>query len=348
MSIESVAQRATPFVLQLHDAFRDGQTREGLLIHGSSGWGEFAPFQNYDDDLAGRWLAGALEAAFGQWPTPIRQAVPVNAIIPAVSVERAREIATRAVIQFGMTTFKVKVGKESFVDDVARVRAVRDVCEALHVVPKIRIDVNAQWTVAQAQERLPVFDDNAHGLDYVEQPCATLDEHRQLRELTSTRIAIDEGLRLADSIDALARDVEQIRQAADVLVVKAIPLGGLRHALRIIEAIDLPAVVSGSLDSSVGLASGLALASCIRNLDGACGLGTGTLLANDLTATTLLPKDGMLSVERTVPDSEQLAQARNRMDSKTQQQWIHRMMNAWYASAQSLVSADVRAAVEEL
>ena len=50
--------------------------------------------------------------------------------------------------------------------------------------------------------------------------------------------------------------------------------------------------MSGSLDSSVGLAAGIALAAALPDLQYACGLGTGRLLAADLVAATVLPEDG--------------------------------------------------------
>jgi O-succinylbenzoate synthase len=201
--------------------------------------------------------------------------------------------AVESVIKdYGMTTFKVKVSdlsQGSLQSDELRVKAVRSTMDRLGVAGKIRIDVNGQWSVNQAIQAIKILDQAAGGLDYVEQPCATILELIELKQAMQKweqpiQIAVDESLRMAANVD-----VDEIRSAADILVVKAIPLGGVQRALNLVTEINLPTVVSGSLDSSVGLSSGIALAASIPNLYGACGLGTGTLFAQDLVTPTTLP-----------------------------------------------------------
>ena len=345
MSIESLARLAVPFQVDLSQRFRATHCRTGVVFSGPSGWGEFAPFADYDDVIAGRWLAGALEAAFGTWPEPVRTQVPVNAIIPAASVDVVTEMTRLAVTGMGMTTFKIKVGQgdgQSVADDLARVAAVRATLDELGVTGAIRIDANTGWTLAQALALAAQFDEAAGGLDYIEQPCMTLEENAQVRSSTKVRVAIDEGLRLARDLD-----VELLRQAADVLIVKSIPMGGVRIALDAINAVQLPVVISGSMDTSVGLASGLALAGAVDNLYGACGLGTGTLLATDLVAQPLVPSGGMLDVSRITPDEAALSIATNKAMDSEHEFWIRRMIDAWHASAQDLVSDEIREAVEQ-
>jgi O-succinylbenzoate synthase len=345
MSIESLARQAVPFQVDLGRRFRATHCRTGLVFAGPSGWGEFAPFADYDDAISGRWLAGALEAAFGTWPEPVRSQVPVNAIIPAATVEVVTEMTRAAVLDMGMTTFKIKVGQgegQSTTDDLARVAAVRATLDELGIEGAIRIDANTGWTLAQAHALVEQFDEAARGLDYIEQPCVTLEENAQLRADTHVRIAIDEGLRLARDLD-----VDLLRQAADVLIVKSIPMGGVRIALDAIRAVQLPVVVSGSMDTSVGLASGIALAGAVDNLYGACGLGTGTLLATDFIAKPLVPTGGMLDVARLSPDAKCLDVAAGKVTESERELWIHRMINAWHASAEQLVSEDIREAVAQ-
>jgi len=318
---------AVPFALPLARRFRGTELREGVLLRLGDLWGEWAPFPDYDDATATRWLAGALEAARGDWPGARRDSVEVNAIVPALGPDEVTRLVVDAVIRDGCTTVKVKVAErgQHFADDVARVAAVRaalDDCGAHDA--RIRVDVNAAWTVDDALERLAVLDDIAETLEYAEQPCATLEEMASLREQTHVRLAVDEGVRLAadGTVDDLA---VRVREAADVLVLKAVPMGGVRRSLAIADAVGLPVTVSGALDSTVGLAAGLALAAALPDPPYACGFGTGRLLAADLTGQTALPRDGRLSVVRHAPDPSRLAVARTRVDDDRAQWWLDRL-----------------------
>lgn len=318
---------AVPFALRLTRRFRGTELREGVLIRVGDAWGEWAPFPEYADDVAARWLAGALEAARDDWPEPRRTTVEVNAILPALTdLAAITELVTTAVRQDGCTTVKVKVAErgQSFDDDVARIAATRAALDDVGVTDgRIRVDVNAAWTVDDAAERLPILDDVAGGLEYAEQPCATLLELAELRTRISTRLAVDEAIRLASTLDEATTDL--VRDAADVLVLKAIPLGGVRRALTIADAVGLPVTVSGALDSTVGLDAGLALAAALHQTPYACGFGTGRLLADDLTTETALPVDGRLSLVRHTPDPTRLADARARLGDDRAQWWQDRL-----------------------
>jgi len=350
MSIAEIAEQSIPFSLNLTAKFRNTEVRTGSLIGGPSGWGEFAPFPEYDDEVCSRWLAGALEAAFGTFPAKLRSSVPVNSIIPMLNVEQTILAVETAVKEYGMTTFKVKVSDashNSLVQDELRVHAVRTTLEQLGITGKIRIDVNGQWTVDQAISALQDLDAAAGGLDYVEQPCAKVFELIELKSAMQNwkhpiQIAVDESLRMASQVD-----IEQIRAAADILVVKAIPIGGVQRALDLVTAIGLPAVVSGSLDSSVGLSSGIALAASIPQLYGACGLGTGTLFAQDLVTPTTLPTNGEIIVRRSSPDAHLLAAGAARVNESNRLWWQERIVRAWHNGAIDLVSPSVREAVEK-
>lgn len=345
MSIENLAAKSVAFALPLTMKFRGTEIRRGLVFEGSDGWGEFAPFENYDDEISGRWLAAALEQAFTQWPDPIRQSVPINAIIPAVSEAKAAALTFRAVVESGMTTLKVKVAEpgQSVGDDLARLEAIKLQLIDL-AVPNvnIRIDANGAWSAPEAIKLINQYERAAGGLDYVEQPCLTLAECAQVKEQTLIRIAVDEGLRLAKHVDPLA-----IRNSADVLVVKSIPMGGVQKALAAINEIDLPVVVSGSLDTSIGLASGLQLAATVSDLAGACGLGTGLLFEQDLVSAPLVPRDGHIYVAKPMPDQQLLSQSNQRIAKDEQNAWQERMVRSWYASAINLVSPQVKQAVEQ-
>lgn len=316
---------AVPFALPLVRRFRGTQVREGVLLRIGDRWGEWAPFPEYDDAAAVRWLAAALEQAAGTWPAPVRDSVPVNAIVPALAPDAAAAMVRDAVAD-GCTTVKVKVGEpgQDADDDVARVAAVRAALDAAGATDgRIRVDVNGAWSVDDAVERLARLDDAARELEYVEQPCATLAELATLRSRCRVPVAVDEGVRLAGPLDDAALEV--VRAAVDVVVLKAVPLGGVLPALDLARRLGLPAVVSGSLDSSVGLAAGIALAAALPRLDHACGLGTGRLLGADLTTSTLLPVDGRLSVVRPDPDPAALAAAAARVDDARRDWWLDRL-----------------------
>jgi O-succinylbenzoate synthase len=270
--------------------FRGIDVRDGVLIRGPAGWGEFSPFWDYDDAESRRWWAAAVESAVEGWPAPRRSAVPVNVTVPAVGAEQAHAIVRASACR----TAKVKVAEpgQSPGDDLARVEAVRD---ALGPAGAIRVDANAAWDVDTAVARIAELD--RVGLEYVEQPCATLGQLAALRRRIDVRITADEVVRR--SADPLRVD---LREACDVVVLKVQPLGGVRAALRVAEAHGLPCVVSSALESSVGIAAGVALAAALPELPFACGLATVALFTRDVTSAPLLPVDGVLPVARPHPD----------------------------------------------
>lgn len=323
-SLEEVLDTAIPFALPLHQPFRGLTRREGVLIKGASGWGEFAPFANYDDEAAARWLASALEAAWGTWPAAVRAHVPVNAILPEVDASMAGDWTRAAVLEQGCRTIKVKVGSVNLADDDDRVGAIRDVLDSLlgRGVGRIRIDANARWDLDQATRAVRVL--AAHGLEYVEQPCPDVDDVRALRSSIDVPIAVDELVR------GRAVQPSLLREIADVAILKPAPLGGVGATLALAESLGLPVVISGSLDSSVGLATSLAAAAALPELAHDCGLGTGALLADDLCAP-LVPRDGLLSVVRRAPEPGALERASSLLTADEAAGWRQRTVAAWHA-----------------
>jgi len=272
------------FSIPLRTRFRGITVREGVLIRGEAGWGEWSPFLEYDDDVARPWLQCALEAAAGDWPPPVRAAVPVNVTVPACSPERAHEIVRAG----GCTTAKVKVAErgQTLADDVARLEAVRD---ALGPAGLVRIDANGGWDLDEAVRAITLLERAAGGLEYVEQPCTTVEELVAVRRAVEVPIAADESIRRAED-PYRVRDLE----AADIAVLKVQPLGGVRACLRIAEDIGMPVVVSSAVESSVGIAAGVALAAALPSLEHACGLATIQLLFDDVAVEPLLPVAGFL------------------------------------------------------
>jgi O-succinylbenzoate synthase len=285
------------FSVPLRTRFRGITVREGVLVEGEAGWGEFSPFLEYDAPTSAPWLDCAREAADLGWPTPVRDRIPVNVTVPACSPERAREIVLASA---GCRTAKVKVAEpgQDPAQDEARLEAVRD---ALGADGLVRIDANGGWAVEEAVRRIAVLERAAGGLEYVEQPVASVEDLALVRRRVGVRIAADESIRRA--VDPYrVRDLE----AADIAVLKVQPLGGVRACLRIAEDIAMPVVVSSAVESSVGIAAGVALAAVLPELPHACGLATVQLLTDDVVVEPLLPVDGHLRVGRPDVDPERL------------------------------------------
>jgi O-succinylbenzoate synthase len=293
--------------------FRGITVREGLLLRGAVGWGEFSPFLEYDDEVAAPWLRAAHEAADLGWPEPLRDEVPVNVTVPAVGPEDA----ARIVRDGGCRTAKVKVAEpgQSLADEQARLEAVRD---ALGPEGRVRVDANGMWSVDDAVRRIPLLDRAAGGLEYVEQPVASVEDLAVVRRRVDVPVAADESIRRAAD-PYRVRDLE----AADVAVLKVQPLGGVRACLRIAEDIGLPVVVSSALETSVGIAAGVALAAALPELPFACGLATVQLLTDDVVADPLLPRDGRLPVVR--PEVDEAALDRTRAPDVRREHWERRL-----------------------
>jgi O-succinylbenzoate synthase len=297
------------------------------LLKGPSGWGEFAPFDDYDDTRAARWLDAAIEAAWGTWPTPRRDTVEVNAIIPAVDSGRAGAMAREAIFELGCRTVKVKVGSP-LAEDEARVVAIRDALDGAGIDRGIRLDANAAWSREQAVVSLRRL--AAYGIEYVEQPCADLEDIARVRSQIDVPVAVDEGIRLADKPETVS-----LAGVADYAVCKPMTLGGAAATVRVAQTVGVPVVISGSLDTAVGLGTSIAAAGALLDLPLASGLGTGALLASDLTDPPLRPQDGRLSVRRVAPDLQALVAASEAIDPDRAAWWLDRLSRVHGVSAQA-------------
>jgi O-succinylbenzoate synthase len=290
--IEDLLDSAHVVSLPLTTRFRGITVREAVVFDAPLRATEFSPFVEYDDVEAATWLRAAIDFGWTEQPPIRRDRIAVNATVPAVDAADVPAILARFP---GCRTAKVKVAEpgQTRAEDVARVRAVR---EALGPEGRIRVDANGGWNVDEAEHA--IHDLAPFDLEYVEQPCASVEELGELRtriRWMGVPVAADESVRKAEDPLAVAR-----AGAADVLVVKAQPLGGVRRALEILDQTGLPVVVSSALDTSVGLAMGARLAAAITDLEFDCGLGTAALLAADVTDDPLLPVDGSIPVRDVV------------------------------------------------
>ncbi len=278
--------------LPLNTRFRGITQREALLLEGPYGWTEFSPFIEYDDTESATWLAGAIDFGWSEPAPLVRTRIPVNATLPAVGPGEVAAVLARFP---GCRTVKVKVAEpgEVLADDVARVAETRAI---LGPEGRIRIDANGGWNVDEAEHAVHAL--AAYDLEYLEQPCATVEELAELRgrvRYMGLPVAADESVRKAADPLEVARS-----GAADLLVIKAQPLGGVTAALGIVREAGLPAVVSSALETAVGISMGLHLAGALASLDFDCGLATGALFAEDV-AEPFEIIGGALEVRRVTP-----------------------------------------------
>ncbi|MFY9263366.1 MAG: o-succinylbenzoate synthase [Actinomycetaceae bacterium] len=297
----------------LTSRFRGLNSRNGLLLRGPGGWGETSPFWDYDAEYSSAWLRAGIEAATEGFPTPVRNSIPVNVTVPAVGPEQAFEIARRG----NARTAKVKVAEpgQSLADDVNRVAAVR---QALGPDAKIRVDANGGWSIDDAVTALSAINRAAGGLEYAEQPVMDVEDLARVRRRVSVPIAADESIRRAS-------DPFRVKEldAADLVVVKNQPLGGVRRALDIAGQIGMPVVVSSALESSIGIRAGLAFAAALPELPYACGLATVQLFSRDTVAQPLLPDNGKITVRDVEPDYLPAP------DPQLVDQWEQRLAAMW-------------------
>ena len=313
--------RFVTYSIGMRTRFRGIDVREGMLVQGPAGWGEFSPFAEYEDAVSVSWLRAAIESAQQPWPAPLREHIPVNCTIPAVGPQDAARLVRSS---SGCRTAKVKVAEpgQGPSDDLARVEAVRD---ALGPEGSVRVDANGAWSVDEAVRCIKSL--SRFELEYVEQPCATVDGLARVRRRVDVPIAADESIRVAEDPLRVKR-----LDAADIAVLKVQPLGGVRACLRIAELIGLPVVVSSAVETSVGIAAGVALAAALPELPYACGLATVQLLRRDVVTDSFLPVNGQLSVRRPEPDLDAIQASA--ADARTAAAWQDRL-----ARVQSLLGA---------
>jgi len=299
MLLESLRVVALP----MKTKFRGIQTREVALIQGEYGWGEFSPFLEYDDAESAPWLASAIEAATQPKPELYRTEVSVNGTIPALN--DVQDLA-RIIDSFpGVKTFKVKVGSDVS-EDLQRLDSIRNICPDT----VIRIDVNGLWSVDEAE----MFLNSVGEIEYVEQPCATIEELRELKKRLDVKIVGDEVLRKAK--DPFNVDLSG---AVDYLMLKVQPLGGIKRAHKLAEHHNLPVVVSSALESAVGINYGLILAASFQEMNFDCGLGTGSLMAKNVADLPIV--DGKIAIDDVVPNFDGLDVSADRYEW-----WKNRIM----------------------
>ena len=311
------------YSIGMRERFRGITMRQGMVWKGDVGWAEWSPFLDYSPLECVSWLQAANEMANVDYPSPLRDRIPVNVTVPALSPEKAYALVT----QSGCSTAKVKIAEkgQNLNDDIARVEAVR---AALGSSGKIRVDANGGWAVDQALQALTAL--APFDLEYAEQPCASVEELAELRPLLKGRvlIAADESIRRTDDPYKVLT-----LHAADIAVLKVQPLGGVRACLEIAERIALPVVVSSALETSIGLRAGIALAAALPELPYACGLNTSALLTSDLVSDPLIAHGGYIDVRDVHLDPNTLVS--NTADEPASALWEQRLIDTKYQGQRS-------------
>ena len=328
--LQEVLESTHYMTLPMAVRFRGVQQRESALIRGTHGWGEFAPFIEYEDPEALFWLSSALEAAYLPPVKSQRAEIAVNATLPAVAPEQVENVLARYEGQIEELKIKVAERSQSLEDDIVRLRRVRKLLPDA----KLKVDANMGWSMDQAQQALTAFEE--FELLYCEQPVATIEQLAALRAWRdsrglSVRIAADESVRKANDPLRVARE-----GAADVLVLKAAPLGGVRRAREVIERAGLPAVISSALESSVGIATGVSLAASLDSLPYGCGLDTVSLLSEDCAAQPYRSVNGRMEVRTITPDSARLQQLAS---STERASWWRARIERCYALLEASIQA---------
>lgn len=330
---------ATPFALPLAARFRGLDLREGVLFEGPEGWGEFAPFADYGPEQDARWLVAAIEMAVS--PTEASDVeVRVNAIVPEVP-DAELAAAVRALVSVtGCRVAKLKVGGRPVSADIVRVTVAAAAADDLVPGFRWRLDGNGLLRPEQAAELAAAVRAAGVLVEYFEQPCRTVPELTALRSMDpQVPIAVDEIIRRD-------RDFPAVADIADVAVVKVAPLGGVRQVRRLIEELPVPVVISGAAESSVGLARDVRVAAEVADPHLVHGLGTGTLLADDLVTDPLIPTLGALTARHVTVSPEAVARAADRLDAEGRARWRARLDQAWrVALERDFVHRDDRAAL---
>ncbi len=323
--LDSILESLHVLSLPTKTDFRGVTFREVALFEGPAGWAEFSPFLEYDENECIPWLVSAVESATQSAPAPIRDSIPVNATLPAVNgIERISEILSWYP---GCSTVKIKAGK-NLQEDLQRIEHVR------MVVPnaKIRIDVNGAWSVEEAIRAISEIHQGGI-IEYVEQPCSTIEDLRKLKKLLKADVLIAGDEVLRKSPKPLDIDLNGV---VDILMLKVAPLGGISQSLRIAKKHGLPVVVSSALESAIGISYGLKLAAVLPELPFACGLGTGQLLGADVASLGII--DGAIAVGSPSPEAKALdeyATSLERLDY-----WKERIRKTWVAGAQDWIAKE--------
>lgn len=315
-SLAELQSSARVVSIPLKHKFRGLQHREVVLFEGPRGWTEWSPFLEYQDEEAAVWLRAAIEFGWSELPPLNRTEIPINATLGAIKSKYFAE----ALAPFGeFNTVKLKVAEpeQTIVDDLYRVLRLRE----FYPNVKIRIDANGGYSVQNAIEVAKEIAIAGIDLEYFEQPVKTIAELAEVRLKLSRigiKVAADESVRKVSDPLAVAQ-----ANAADVLILKAQPLGGISNALSIAKQAGLPVTISSALETSVGISMGLHLAAALDVHSYDAGLGTVAMFEDDVCDEPLIAKNGLLEVRRVIPSEDKLQKLQ--ADKDRTDWWLQRL-----------------------
>lgn len=315
-SLSDLIGTARVVSIPLKHKFRGVMHREALLFEGPQGWAEWSPFLEYQDEEAAVWLRAAIEFAYEPTPPLRKSSVPVNATLGAIKSKFFQE-ALEPFGEFNTVKLKVAEPDQTIVDDLYRVLRLRE----FYPNAKIRIDANGGYSVQNAIELAKEIAIAGIDLEYFEQPVKTIAELAEVRLKLSRigiKVAADESVRKVSDPLAVAQ-----ANAADVLVLKAQPLGGIRNALAISNEAGLPVTISSALETSIGISMGLHLAAALEVESFDAGLGTVAMFEDDVCEEPLIAKNGKLEVNRVVPSEQKLQKLK--ADAERTEWWLKRL-----------------------
>ena len=251
------------------------KTRDGLFVHlrqgEREGWGEISPLPGFSleslDDAQAALLAWA--RAWREGANPALPDLPdlpsaafgiscalaeLDGSLPQEANYRAAPLCTGDPDELfallsampGEKVAKIKVGLYE---------AVRDGMVAnllLEAIPdlRLRLDANRAWTPIKAQQFAKYVNPAYRNrIAFLEEPCKTRDDSRAFARETGIAIAWDESLREAD-FEFVAEP------GVSAVVIKPTLTGSLdkvREQVSAAHALGLTAVISSSIESSLGL-----------------------------------------------------------------------------------------------
>lgn len=248
------------------------KNRDGLFVHlqqgEKQGWGEISPLPGFsleslEDAQAAllSWVNGWREGASPALPEVPSAAFGISCALaeldgtlPDAADYRAAplcsgdpdELFAALSAMPGEKVAKVKVGLYEAVRDGMVVNLLLEAIPDL----RLRLDANRAWTPLKAQQFAkyvnPAYRDR---IAFMEEPCKTRYDSRAFAQETGIAIAWDESLREAD-FQFLAEP------GVSAVVIKPTLTGSLdkvRKQVAAAHALGLTAVISSSIESSLGL-----------------------------------------------------------------------------------------------
>ncbi|KAA1144119.1 o-succinylbenzoate synthase [Citrobacter portucalensis] len=247
------------------------KTRDGLYVclrdGEREGWGEISPLPGFSQEsweeaqtelLA--WVKGWLQGddSLPQLPSVAFGVscalAELAGVLPQDADYRAAPLCTGdpddLVLQLadmpGEKVAKIKVGLYEAVRDGMVANLLLEAIPELH----LRLDANRAWTPLKAQQFAKyVNPEYRERIAFLEEPCKTRDDSRAFARETGIAIAWDESLREADF-------TFEAEEGVKAVVIKPTLTGSLdkvREQVAAAHAFGLTAVISSSIESSLGL-----------------------------------------------------------------------------------------------